>query len=444
MIKKLLNYLFILTLIVFSSLQVIAQTDVSAIWVPSSTALSINPATTSANISATTGLGATMKIFAFNQTTSGGVSDADNKWLRVAIPHPLAAANPSLPWSGVPEGNYDPTEYLEFTMKSDDGKWLQLTSINVPLIAFGSGDVRMVARYSVDGTAESDFKFFYKKANYWVQTSGSTGEVKEVALTPADRLTVRRNRNTVGTDGGQVTLDQITLKFTGLQINVAPGKTFRVRLYPFMRSEPSSTGSRGIQIRESISLTGKTSDAALATDEPLPLDFLSFSAKPSTFGSVDLDWKTTNEVNTKNFEVQSRTANSEFKTIGFVDSKNTAGVHNYSFTDNKPLASTVYYRIKQVDKDGEFDYSDVKSVNLKQGISLAVYPNPVSDVLSVKHPTSVNRVTIINLEGKKLLEKTVANDTISTDINVASLQVGTYIVVVDTNGEQSSTKFIKK
>ena len=176
----------------------------------------------------------------------------------------------------------------------------------------------------------------------------------------------------------------------------------------------------------------------------LPLDFLSFSAKPSTFGSVDLDWKTTNEVNTKNFEVQSRTDNSEFKTIGFVDSKNTAGVHNYSFTDNKPLASTVYYRIKQVDKDGEFDYSDVKSVNLKQDISLAVYPNPVSDVLSVKHPTSVNRVTIINLEGKKLLEKTVSNDTISTDINVASLQVGTYIVLVDTNGEQSSTKFIKK
>ncbi|WP_304066557.1 T9SS type A sorting domain-containing protein [Pedobacter glucosidilyticus] len=176
----------------------------------------------------------------------------------------------------------------------------------------------------------------------------------------------------------------------------------------------------------------------------LPLDFLSFSAKPSTFGSVDLDWKTTNEVNTKNFEVQSRTANSEFKTIGFVDSKNTAGVHNYSFTDSKPLASTVYYRIKQVDKDGEFDYSDVKSVNLKQGISLAVYPNPVSDVLSVKHPTSVNRVTIINLEGKKLLEKAVSNDTISTDINVASLHVGTYIVVVDANGEQSSAKFIKK
>lgn len=444
MIKKLLNYLFILTLIVFSSLQVIAQTDVSAIWVPSSTALSINPATTSANISATTGLGATMKIFAFNQTTSGAVSDADNKWLRVAIPHPLAAANPSLPWSGVPEGNYDPTEYLEFTMKSDDGKWLQLTSINVPLIAFGSGDVRMVARYSVDGTAESDFKFFYKKANYWVQTSGSTGEVKEVALTPADRLTVRRNRNTVGTDGGQVTLDQITLKFTGLQINVAPGKTFRVRLYPFMRSEPSSTGSRGIQIRESISLTGKTSDAALATDEPLPLDFLSFTAKPSTLGAVNLDWKTTNEVNTKNFEVQSRTAHTEFKTIGTVRSKNTSGIHQYTFSDDKPAASTVYYRLKQIDNDGKFKYSDVVSANVKSSLSVKIYPNPVSSVLSVSHPSEVSRLTIVNLQGKKLIQQTIALSATSTEVNVSSLQAGTYIIMVEGKGIKSSLKFLKK
>jgi hypothetical protein len=179
--------------------------------------------------------------------------------------------------------------------------------------------------------------------------------------------------------------------------------------------------------------------------EALPLDFISFSAKPSALGNtVNLDWKTTNEVNTKNFEVQSRTANTEFKTIGFVDSRNTAGVHNYSFTDSKPLASTVYYRLKQVDNDGKFNYSDIAVVNINSGLSIVLYPNPVSTVLTVNHPNSVNRLTVMNMEGKKVLEKALSGNAISTDINIESLNAGTYIVIAEANGEQLSGKFLKK
>lgn len=177
----------------------------------------------------------------------------------------------------------------------------------------------------------------------------------------------------------------------------------------------------------------------------LPLDFLSFTAKPSALGNaVNLNWKTTNEVNTKNFEVQSRTANTEFKTIGLVRSKNTSGVHNYAFTDDKPAASTLYYRLKQIDNDGKFKYSDVVAANVKPSLSVTVYPNPVSTVLTVNHSASANRLRITNLQGRKVVEQAIAANTISTEVNVANLNAGTYIVVIEGLGGKTSTKFIKR
>jgi hypothetical protein len=452
MMKKLLNYFLTIGFIGITSSQVFAQTtNVSAVWSPlngANAAGSVNTPTSSAGVTAAMEFGGTMRIWSSaNQNTGSAVSDGLSTWQRISMPHPSNPNGLSLPWTLTVDQNgvYDPTQYFEFNISADAGKWLQINSISMPMIAFGTGDARMVARYSVDGAADANFRFFYKKGVYFVKTSDTAGLPDSVAVTAISPLAPKRNNTT---DGGTTTLSAVTLTFNNLQINVAPGKTFRVRFYPYMRggSEPSSTGSRGIQIREAITLAGQTSDNALATDEPtLPLDFLSFTAKASALGNaVNLNWKTTNEVNTKNFEVQSRTNNSEFKTIGFVESRNTAGVHNYAFTDNNPAASTVYYRLKQVDNDGKYEYSDIESVSIKQGASLAVYPNPVSEVLSVKHSASANRISIINLEGKKLLEKAVSNDAISTDINVMSLSTGTYFIVVEGKEGKSSIKFVKK
>ena len=177
----------------------------------------------------------------------------------------------------------------------------------------------------------------------------------------------------------------------------------------------------------------------------LPLDFLSITAKPDAFGKiVDLNWSTTNEVNTKNFEIQRRTDNTEFATIGKVDSKNTAGVHNYSFVDNHATSGTAYYRVLQFDNDGASKPSTIVSVTNKSVATLSIYPNPVGDVLNVNHASATESASykVLSLDGKVMLQQGATANTSSASINVFQLKPGAYMLVFDNSGS-SSVKFIK-
>src|SRR5690606_8062705 len=97
----------------------------------------------------------------------------------------------------------------------------------------------------------------------------------------------------------------------------------------------------------------------LIDDITLPLELLSFSGK--LFGNhVSLDWKTANEVNVNFFAIERRSETaSDFEEIGRVNAENLAG-NTYSFTDKaNSNSSRLYYRLKTVDTDGFFKYSDV-------------------------------------------------------------------------------------
>lgn len=178
----------------------------------------------------------------------------------------------------------------------------------------------------------------------------------------------------------------------------------------------------------------------------LPLDLLSFSARPDGLGkSVNLNWKTTNEVNTQDFVIERRTDDTEFAAVGTVLSKNVAGTHNYSFSDQKPIAGNSYYRLKQRDKDGKFTYSEIANVKI-EGISLSLHPNPVLNELVVNHEYAKKPsvLKVLSLNGASLIKTNTSVGTTSTAINVASLASGSYLLVQETNGKPQSQKFIKK
>jgi len=178
----------------------------------------------------------------------------------------------------------------------------------------------------------------------------------------------------------------------------------------------------------------------------LPLDLLSFSAKPDAFGkSVNLNWKTANEVNTQDFVIERRTDDTEFAAVGTVLSKNVAGTHNYAFSDQKPVAGNSYYRLKQRDKDGKFTYSDIANVKI-EGVSLSLHPNPVVSELVVNHEYAKKSsvLKVLSLDGKNVIKTNTAIGSSSTKINVAALSSGTYLLVQDVDGKTQSQKFIKK
>lgn len=130
----------------------------------------------------------------------------------------------------------------------------------------------------------------------------------------------------------------------------------------------------------------------------LPVELISFNTKRINPDEVKLDWATTTEVNNRGFYIE-RMLDIEgvFETIGFVES------HNYYNTiDENSYTGISYYRLKQVDYDGSFNYSDVKVVEGIQiqsvpNIGATVFPNPIEINLKIRSeelPKDVSSATI--------------------------------------------------
>ena len=116
----------------------------------------------------------------------------------------------------------------------------------------------------------------------------------------------------------------------------------------------------------------------------VPVKLLSFSAVQNNNRTVQLQWKTTNEVDNKNFVVERSKDGVNFTVLENIEAKNEA-LSNYTFIDKKPNESVNYYRLKQVDKNGKFTYSNIVAINLNSNEinAFSIYPNPINDILNL-------------------------------------------------------------
>ena len=116
---------------------------------------------------------------------------------------------------------------------------------------------------------------------------------------------------------------------------------------------------------------------------PLPVTLAQFKATYNG-ATVELNWVTASEENSKHFEIQRSADGAQFTAIGIVASGNSTSLKNYLFTDGLPHTGNNYYRLKMVNIDGGFKYSAVilvKSSDSRKGIT--VYPNPVRDYVQM-------------------------------------------------------------
>ncbi len=184
--------------------------------------------------------------------------------------------------------------------------------------------------------------------------------------------------------------------------------------------------------------------------ETLPLDLLSFDAKKSgttTNPQVNVTWKTTNEVNTDKFELLRKGDEGNFVVINTQAAYNTAGEHQYGFTDRVPLSGNSYYQLKQYDKDGQTTTSEIRIVNLPAiAAQFRAYPNPTSGLITVEHATVKNTGTlsVYDTQGQQKSSLKLSKGQTDTSINLAQLANGFYIIKVDIDGQQKQVKVIKK
>ncbi|MBK9486069.1 MAG: T9SS type A sorting domain-containing protein [Chitinophagaceae bacterium] len=146
--------------------------------------------------------------------------------------------------------------------------------------------------------------------------------------------------------------------------------------------------------------------------QTLPVKLISFSGRLNG-NKVDLNWVTANELNTKNFEVERGTDGRNFTKIATVTAKgNSSTAISYDQVDPLPMKGINYYRLKIIDFDGQFEYSQVVIIRIEDGIQLVtkVAPNPftgkVDVYLTLTHNTMVD-FRFLDINGRLVFNKSV-------------------------------------
>ena len=203
----------------------------------------------------------------------------------------------------------------------------------------------------------------------------------------------------------------------------------------------TNTATNNIYKVQSVGEFGALSPLSQAAST-LPVTGLQLKATKVTH-AVKLDWSTVTEINTSHFIVERSAGGKVFEALGTVKAAgNSNAKQSYSFVDNTPLAGENIYRIKSVDLDGAFNYSNLVSINFENKDALIVYPNPATSYIILSPINGNSHVNIYDIKGRKVSELT--NVQANQKIDVSRLSAGIYLVEVINGNTKSGIRFIKK
>lgn len=186
--------------------------------------------------------------------------------------------------------------------------------------------------------------------------------------------------------------------------------------------------------------------------EPLPVELSSFAAKMYDQNKVKLNWKTQTEVNNYGFDVERQVRNGQWEKVGFVSGNgNSNSPKEYSYIDNNLIGGSKFlYRLKQVDNDGQFEYSDVvevKVVPIQYELSQN-FPNPFNPSTTIRFSLPIAtqlKINVYNMLGE--LVQTIAEGNYEegfhkVSFNASTLPSGAYIYRIESSEYTQVRKMI--
>lgn len=267
------------------------------------------------------------------------------------------------------------SSYVEFSVTADAGYQLNVASLSFFRQGSASAPNQLEIRYSTDGFA----------------TSTAWGAAP-LTLTSPGATTVWD-------------FDDFT---------VASGVKLTFRIYPYgsQRADLSAnTASAGASFRlDNVILNGTALN-------PMPVKLISFEGRYNN-NVILLKWETAWEEQNDGFEIQKSDDAVNFNKIGYVEGNATTRLKSiYQFTDSEiQPEKDFYFRLKQIDHDGNYEYSRIIAVNSDaEKAELIAYPNPSNGVFKLKLKAIKNpEISLYNSLGKEVPTKVMKTETLDT------------------------------
>ena len=187
-----------------------------------------------------------------------------------------------------------------------------------------------------------------------------------------------------------------------------------------------------------------------AGDSPLPVELIHFDAQAAANHTADLNWATASEINNSHFEIERSYDGIRWEWVGDVTGNGTTSqLIDYNYADETIAKSqnTAYYRLKQVDYDGAFEYSDVRVVRLDgnaEVFEIAAYPNPFNQEVTIRvnanepytiQVTDINGVVVLSVDH---------TESRTHRLDASEYTAGVYIIEVTSTQGTQHLKVIKQ
>ncbi|WP_165370555.1 T9SS type A sorting domain-containing protein [Hymenobacter persicinus] len=180
-------------------------------------------------------------------------------------------------------------------------------------------------------------------------------------------------------------------------------------------------------------------DVTVGSSAPLPVELTAFEALRQN-NAVLLKWATASEKNNDRFSVERSADGKDFKAIATVrGSGSTTKTTSYSVTDKEPLTGLNYYRLRQIDTEGQFSYSPVRVVQV--GAAAFAYPSPATNRLNVPVALASSAYRVVNSVGQTVLRGVVPASGV---VEVSKLPTGSYFLQIGEGKDQVTQRFLRK
>jgi hypothetical protein len=193
-------------------------------------------------------------------------------------------------------------------------------------------------------------------------------------------------------------------------------------------------GQRQIQFSLNEFSGGKLhSNGGVSPSNVLPVELTLLTAQAVENEFIQLYWATATEINNSGFNIERSLDGENFEKIDWVDGHgNTTEVQNYTLKDPEVSNGIYYYRLKQIDFDGQFEYSDVVSASIQKldNSNIVLIPNPATNNVRISSDVLPQSISIINILGQEVLHRDMKNNS-SLEFDISDLETGIYMVTLN-------------